>query len=155
MPPSLTPSPAQGKPKKLLEEVRDLMRLRHYSIRAERCYCDWITRFIRYHGKRHPREMAEVEVTAFLTHLARVGNVAASTENQALSALLFLYKEVLKTEIGWLDGVERARSNGGFLHPAKNEAEARPRFNEEKSGVSGPGEVPSGNGCRDTQKARK
>ncbi len=100
MPPSLTPSPAQGKPKKLLEEVRDLMRLRHYSIRTERCYCDWITRFIRYHGKRHPREMAEVEVTAFLTHLAREGNVAASTQNQALSALLFLYKEVLKTEIG-------------------------------------------------------
>ena len=108
MPPSLTPSPAQGKPKKLLEEVRDLMRLRHYSIRTERCYCDWITRFIRYHGKRHPREMAEAEVTAFLTHLAREGNVAASTQNQALSALLFLYKQVLKTEIGWLEGVERA-----------------------------------------------
>ena len=84
------------------------MRLRHYSIRTERCYCDWITRFIRYHGKRHPREMAEAEVIAFLTHLAREGNVAASTQNQALSALLFLYKEVLKEEIGWLEGVERA-----------------------------------------------
>ena len=108
MPQSLTPSPTQGKPKKLLEEVRDLMRLRHYSIRTERCYCDWITRFIRYHGKRHPREMAEAEVIAFLTHLAREGNVAASTQNQALSALLFLYKEVLKEEIGWLEGVERA-----------------------------------------------
>jgi Phage integrase, N-terminal SAM-like domain len=65
MPPSLPPSPTQGKPKKLLEEARDLMRLRHYSIRTERCYYDWITRFIRYHGKRHPREMAEPEVTAF------------------------------------------------------------------------------------------
>ena len=108
MPPSLTPSPTQGKPKKLLEEVRDLMRLRHYSIRTEQCYCDWITRFIRYHGKRHPREMGEAEVTAFLTHLAREGNVAASTQNQALSALLLLYKEVLKQEIGWLEGVERA-----------------------------------------------
>ena len=108
MPQSLTPSPTQGKPKKLLEEVRDLMRLRHYSIRTERCYCDWITRFIRYHGKRHPREMAEAEVIAFLTHLAREGNVAASTQNQALSALLFLYQEVLKEEIGWLEGVERA-----------------------------------------------
>jgi len=107
MPQSLTPSPTQGKPKKLLEEVRDLMRLRHYSIRTERCYCDWITRFIRYHGKRHPREMAEAEVIAFLTHLAHEGNVAASTQNQALSVLLFLYKEVLKEEIGWLEGVEQ------------------------------------------------
>jgi integron integrase len=106
--PSLNPPPAQHKPKKLLDEVRDLMRLRHYSIRTERCYCDWIARFIRFHGKRHPREMAEAEVTAFLTHLARDENVAASTQNQALSALLFLYKEVLKLEIGWLDGVERA-----------------------------------------------
>ena len=113
MPPSLTPSPAQGKPKKLLEEVRDLMRLRHYSIRTEQCYCDWITRFIRYHGKRHPREMGEAEVTAFLTHLAREGNVAASTQNHALSALLLLYKEVLKQEIGWLESVERATSRSG------------------------------------------
>src|SRR6476619_4526747 len=83
------------------------MPLRHYSIRTERCYCDWITRFIRYHGKRHPREMAEAEVIAFLTHLAHEGNVAASTQNQALSVLLFLYKEVLKEEIGWLEGVEQ------------------------------------------------
>ena len=106
---NLNTLPTQSKPKKkLLEEVRDLMRLRHYSLRTERCYCDWMTRFIRFHGKRHPREMAETEVTAFLTHLAREGNVAASTQNQALSALLFLYKEVLKTEIGWLDNVERA-----------------------------------------------
>lgn len=99
---------ATSKPKKLLEQVRDVMRLRHYSLRTERSYCDLITRFIRFHGKRHPREMAETEVTAFLTHLAREGNVAASTQNQALSALLFLYKEVLKTEIGWLNEVERA-----------------------------------------------
>ena len=69
--PSMTPSPTQGKPKKLLEEVRDLMRLRHYSIRTEQSYCDWIKRFILFHGRRHPREMAEAEVTAFLTHLAR------------------------------------------------------------------------------------
>jgi integron integrase len=106
--PSLNVLPTKRKPKKLLDQVRDLMRLRHYSIRTERCYCDWITRFIRYHGKRDPREMAEAEVTSFLTHLAREGNVAASTQNQALSALLFLYKEVLKEEIGWLEGVERA-----------------------------------------------
>ena len=105
--PTLNVLPTQRKPKSP-DQVRDLMRLRHYSIHTERCYCDWITRFIRYHGKRHPREMAEAEVTAFLTHLAREGNVAASTQNQALSALLFLYKEVLEEEIGWLEGVERA-----------------------------------------------
>jgi site-specific recombinase XerD len=89
MRPIVPPAPALRKPKKLLDQVRDLMRLRHYSIRTERCYCDWIVRFIRYHNKRHPREMGEAEVTAFLTHLARDANVAASTQNQALSALLF------------------------------------------------------------------
>ena len=77
-------APEEGKPKKLLEQVRDVMRFKHYSIRTERCYGDWIERFIRYHGKRHPREMSEVEVEAFLTHLARDGQVAASTQNQAL-----------------------------------------------------------------------
>ena len=73
-------SPA-GKPK-LLEQVRQLLRARHYSLRTERTYCDWVERFIRYHHLRHPREMGEAEVTAFLTHLARDGNVAASTQNQ-------------------------------------------------------------------------
>jgi integron integrase len=85
------------------------MRFKHYSIRTEHCYGDWIERYIRFHGKRHPREMNEVEVGEFLTHLARDGRVAASTQNQALSALLFLYKEVLKQEIGWLEKVERAK----------------------------------------------
>jgi integron integrase len=98
-----------GKPKKLLDEVRDVMRLKHYSLRTERTYCDWIERFIRFHDLRHPREMGEAEMSAFLTHLARDGKVAASTQNQALSALLFLYKEVLKAEIGWLENVERAK----------------------------------------------
>jgi integron integrase len=97
-----------GNPK-LLDQVRDVIRRRHYSIRTERTYIDWIRRFILFHGKRHPNEMAEPEVAAFLTSLAREGKVAASTQNQALSALLFLYKEVLKQEIGWLDGVERAK----------------------------------------------
>src|SRR5258707_4845503 len=84
-----------GKPK-LLDQVRDVMRRRHYSIRTEQAYIDWIKRFILYHDKRHPNEMAEEEVAAFLTHLARDLNVAPSTQNQALSALLFLYKDVLK-----------------------------------------------------------
>jgi integron integrase len=94
---------------KLLDRVRDVIRRKHYSIRTEQTYIDWIKRFILFHKKRHPEEMAEVEVTEFLTSLARDGNVAASTQNQALSALLFLYKEVLKTEIAWLDSVERAK----------------------------------------------
>jgi integrase len=94
---------------KLLDQVRDAIRVRHYSIRTEEAYIDWIKRFILFHNKRHPGEMAEAEVTEFLTHLAKVGNVAASTQNQALSALLFLYKEVLKLEIGWLNNVERAK----------------------------------------------
>jgi integron integrase len=107
---TLTAPPTVGKPKKkLLDQVRDVMRLKHYSLRTERTYCDWIERFIRFHEMRHPAEMAESEVTAFLTSLARDRNVAASTQNQALSALLFLYKEVLKQEIGWLDSVERAK----------------------------------------------
>lgn len=100
--------PPMGKPK-LLEQVRDVIRRKHYSIRTEQAYVDWIKRFIIYHGKRHPGEMAEEEVAEFLTHLARDLNVAASTQNQALSALLFLYKEVLRHEIGWLERVERAR----------------------------------------------
>lgn len=108
MNPVVAPVPAVGKKKKLLDQMRDVMRLKHYSIRTERSYCDWVERFIRYHGMRHPHEMREAEVTEFLTHLAREGQVAASTQNQALSALLFLYKEVLKEEIGWLGNVERA-----------------------------------------------
>ncbi len=100
--------PRAGKPK-LLDQVRDVIRRKHYSIRTEQAYIDWIKRFIIYHGKRHPREMAEEEVAEFLTHLARDLNVAASTQNQALSALLFLYKEVLRHEIGWLEKVERAK----------------------------------------------
>jgi len=94
----------------LLDQGRDLTRLTHYNLRTERTYCDWIECFIRFHELRHPRELGEEEISAFLTHLARDGAVAASTRNQALSALLFLYKEVLKEEIGWLGrNVERAK----------------------------------------------
>jgi len=108
MAPTISPSVSPGNPK-LLDRVRDVIRRKHFSFRTEQIYTDWIRRFILFHGKRHPSEMAETEVTQFLTHLAREGKVAASTQNQALSALLFLYKEVLKQEIGWLDQVERAK----------------------------------------------
>src|SRR5437763_12467869 len=108
MSPNLPARAPQNKPK-LLDQVRDVIRRKHFSIRSEQSYVDWIRRFILFHNKRHPREMAEAEVTQFLTHLVRDGRVAASTQNQALSALLFLYKEVLRQEIGWLDQVERAK----------------------------------------------
>ena len=106
---SILASTATRDKPKLLDQVRDVIRHKHYSIRTEEAYVDWIKRFILYHHKRHPRDMAEEEVTEFLTHLARDRNLAASTQNQALSALLFLYKHVLKQEIGWLENVERAR----------------------------------------------
>src|SRR5438105_10116485 len=110
MRPVLLPDAVAGKPKKkLLDQVRDVMRLKHYSLRTEQTYCDWITRFIRFHRMRHPTEMREAEMSEFLTYLARSENVSAATQNQALSALLFLYKEVLKQEIGWLQNVERAK----------------------------------------------
>ena len=94
---------------KLLDEVRRVLRLKHYSIRTEQAYVDWIRRYMVHHGLRHPRGMGGVEVTAFLSHLAVVGNVAASTQNQALAALLFLYKAVLGVELPWLGEVERAK----------------------------------------------
>jgi len=84
---------------KLLDRVRQVMRLKHYSYRTEQAYVDWIRRFILFHGKRHPQEMGAQEIEAFLTHLAVHENVAASTQNQALQAILFLYREVLGREI--------------------------------------------------------
>lgn len=93
---------------KFLDEVRRALRLRHYSIRTEQTYLDWIRQFIVFHGKRHPTDMGEVEVSAFLTHLAADRHVAASTQNQALSALLFLYQQFLQRKLGFLDHVERA-----------------------------------------------
>ena len=94
---------------KLLDQVRERIRVKHYSVRTEDAYLHWIRRFILFHGKRHPREMGGPEVEAFLSHLATAGRVAPSTQNQALSALLFLYREVLAAELPWLDGVVRAK----------------------------------------------
>ena len=89
----LVPVVSPGKPKKLLDQTRDVMRLKHYSIRTERSYCDWIERFIRFHNVRHPNEMGAEEVTEFLTDLASNGKVATATQNQALSALLSYIKK--------------------------------------------------------------
>jgi len=95
----------------LLTRVRDRIRLKHYSIRTEHVYVDWIRRFIHFHGKRHPASLGSSEVEAFLTDLAVSRNVAAATQNQAKSALLFLYKEVLDVELPWLEDIQSARAS--------------------------------------------
>ncbi len=100
---------SQAQKPKLLDQVRFRCRLRRLSRSTEDAYVSWIRRYILFHKKRHPLEMGEPEVSAFLTHLAVDRHVAASTQNQALCALLFLYREVLKREFGWLDDVVRAQ----------------------------------------------
>ncbi len=97
------------RPPKLLEQLRASLRARHYSPRTEETYCQWVRRYILFHGKRHPKEMGEEEINAFLTHLAVKEKVSASTQNQALSALLYLYRHVLGREIGDLGEVIRAK----------------------------------------------
>lgn len=94
---------------RLLDQVRTRLRVKHYSRRTELAYVGWIRRYIVFHGKRHPAEMGKAEAEAFLSALAVERNVAAATQNQALSALLFLYREVLEQELPWLDEVSRAK----------------------------------------------
>jgi integron integrase len=94
---------------RLLEKFRQTIEARHYSRRTRTAYESWIRRYIKYHHNRHPKEMGGEEVTAFLTHLATEKKVASSTQNQALSALLFLYKEVLDMELPWMDDIVRAK----------------------------------------------
>ena len=100
---------SSSRPPRLLEEVRRRIRVKHYSLRTERVYIAWIRRFILANGKRHPRDLGQPEIESFLSHLAVEGQVSASTQNQALSALLFLYREVLAMELPWLDGIVRAK----------------------------------------------
>ena len=95
---------------KLLDQVRGKLRVKHYSIRTEEAYAEWIKRFILFHGKRHPAQLAAAEVEAFLTDLAVARKVSASTQNQAKSAILFLYREVLQKELAWLDNVMHAKA---------------------------------------------
>lgn len=94
---------------RLLDQVREELRKRHYSRRTEEAYLSWIARFLRFHGIRHPLEMGKTDVEAFLSHLATDRKVAASTQNQALSAVLFLYGLVLGRKLIWLDEVVRAK----------------------------------------------
>lgn len=99
----------EPQPKKLLDQVRDKIRFKHYSLSTETTYISWIKQFILFHGKRHPSEIGAAEVEVFLTYLATTRHVSSSTQNQALSAILFLYREVLAIDLPWLDGFERSR----------------------------------------------
>ena len=94
---------------KLLDHVRTVARLRHLSLSTEKTYSDWIRRFILFQLKRHPKEMGADEIRQFLSHLAVAGRVSASTQNQALCALLFLYRDVLGIELPYVEGIERAK----------------------------------------------
>jgi integron integrase len=109
-PPLSPPTEPSAAPKpKLLDQVRHVLRFRHYSYRTEQTYVHWITRFIFFHDKRHPREMGKAEVEQFLTALAVERQVSAATQNQAMHALLFLYREVLAQELDWLDDIVPAK----------------------------------------------
>ena len=94
---------------KLLDQVRQAIQTRHYSPKTEDSYVHWIKRFIFFHNKRHPAEMGEKEMARFLSSLASERHVSASTQNQALNAILFLYREVLRKNIGYVEGVVRAK----------------------------------------------
>jgi hypothetical protein len=122
--PSQSGLPVDEKPKRLIERLREEIRTRHYSQRTEQAYWYWIRWFIRFHGKRHPLELGGAEVTAFLSMLATERNVAAATQNQALSALLFLYKHVLGRELPWLTQMVRAQ-RAVRLPTVLSEAEVR------------------------------
>jgi len=110
-PPTDQSAPPIDKPRRprLLDQMREAIRVRHYSIRTEDTYVDWVRRFILFHDKRHPLQMGPAEVAAFLTHLAVQRNVAPATQSQAKSALLFLYREVLGVQLPWLDEIVAAK----------------------------------------------
>lgn len=105
----MSQSVARSTSPRLLDQVREVIRIKHYSIRTEQAYLQWIKRYILFHGKRHPKDLGADELRAFLSDLAIRGQVSASTQNQALNAILFMYREVLKTELPWIDGVQRAK----------------------------------------------
>ena len=118
---------------KLLDQVRDAIRVKHYSVRTEEAYVHWIKRFILFHEKRHPLHIREPEVSKFISHLAVEGKVSASTQNQALSAILFLYQEVLKQELGWINNVKRAKKPSHLpVVFTKEEAKADFSYNQIK-----------------------
>jgi integron integrase len=113
----------EPRPRKLLDQLRDAIRLKHYAYRTEETYVQWVRRYILFHDKQHPNQMGRVEIEAFLTHLAVHGQVAASTQNQALNALLFLYREVLDLDVSNVNAIRAKRSQ--YLPTVLTQAEAR------------------------------
>ncbi|MBW7896563.1 MAG: integron integrase [Opitutaceae bacterium] len=105
-----TPAQTAQQPR-LMDRVRESLRVHHYALSTERSYCHWIKRYIMHHGKRHPAEMGATEVEQFLSHLATAESVSSKTQNQAMHAVLYLYKRVLGVDLPWLDGVTRARES--------------------------------------------
>lgn len=101
-------TPDSGEPR-FLDQVANTCRLRHLSYRTEQSYVPWVKRFILFHGKRHPRDMGSAEVRAFLTHLARICGVSASTQNQALNAIMFIYREVARRDLGAFGEFQRTK----------------------------------------------
>ena len=102
-------TPAVSAKPRLLDQMREIIRVKHYSLRTEKTYLGWVRQFIRWSGMRHPADMGAAEVEAFLSMLANQRDVSGSTQNQALAALLFLYKQVLGIDLPWLEGITRAK----------------------------------------------
>mgnify|MGYP003864029729 CR=1 FL=1 len=118
----------EPRPKKLLDQLRDVIRLKHYAYRTEETYVQWVKRFILFHEKRHLREMGRAEIEAFLTDLAVQQQVTASTQNQALNAILFLYREVLNLEVSEVNAIRAKRTQ--YLPTVLTKAEAQARANQ-------------------------
>jgi integron integrase len=134
-------------PPKLLDQLREGLRVRHYSLRTEDAYVDWVRRFILFHGKRHPRELGAPEVQAFLTHLAVERGVSPSTQNQAKAALLFLYRHVLDADLPWLAEVVQARRQPR-LPVVLTPGEVRTLFDQMEGGMALLAQVLYGTGMR-------
>ena len=134
-PPALKSDIGGADQPRLLDQVRDRIRVMHYSRSTEKTYIHWILAYIRFHGRRHPRDMSAPEVEAYLSHLATARDVAAGTQNQAMHAILFLYRQVLGIELPWLDGVTRAKESKR-LPSVLTQAETRALIGE-TSGLAG------------------
>ncbi len=136
-----------GQPPRLMDQLRERLRVRHYSLRTEDAYVDWARRFILFHGKRHPRDMGALEVQAFLSHLAVDRRVSPSTQNQAKAALLFLYRDLLAVDLPWLSEVVQARRQPR-LPVVLTPGEVRALFDQMEGGMALVAQVLYGTGLR-------
>jgi integron integrase len=138
---------AETQPPRFLDRLRDSLRVRHYSLRTEDAYLDWVRRFILFHGKRHPKDMGAPEVQAFLSHLAVDRRVSPSTQNQAKAALLFLYRNLLEVDLPWLSEVVQARRQPR-LPVVLTPGEVRAVFDQMEGGMALVAQVLYGTGMR-------